>query len=264
MSEVVLTGISSSDPVPGVYLETVLGAGPAALGGLPRSVLVLANKSSAGSGAVETLYGPDTNVPLTNLSDARALFGIGSEAYRACKRFWSVNVSTPLYVMLVAEASGASATGAIEVTGTAAQPGTVEVRALDQSFSVGFAQGDGYESIASAIASAINSRLDLPVVAVATLGDVDLTARNVGLRGRVAPHARIHGRGNDHGAVKGQSLCRQHVARCAVGQPKKRVSRCRSHHQSLSVLPRLQMRKNILPRRKHVFVDGGCAQRFKQ
>ena len=70
---------------------------------------------------------------------------------------------------------------------------------------------------------------------------------NVGLRGWVGPHAWVHGRGDHQWPVKGQNLRGQHVARRAVRQTEQGVSRCRSHYQSLRVLSRFKVGKNILP-----------------
>lgn len=59
------------------------------------------------------------------------------------------------------------------------------------------------------------------------------------------PHARVHGRGQHQGAVKGQGLGGQHVVCRAVGQPGKGVRRGRGHHQGMGVLARLQMGEDV-------------------
>ena len=79
-------------------------------------------------------------------------------------------------------------------------------------------------------------------------GTALLQQGHISLGGRVGPHARVHGRGDHHWPVKGQCLRGKHVARRAVRQTEQNVSRCRSHHQRLRVLPRFKVRKNILTR----------------
>src|SRR5690242_13177026 len=99
MAIVSLTGLSLSDPVPGEYLQINFAQGEASAGTSVYSVLLMGNWIDDGysSALSNTVYGPDTTVPMTSESDAIALFGQGSELHRMIKRFMVVNKSTPLY-----------------------------------------------------------------------------------------------------------------------------------------------------------------------
>lgn len=184
MAEITITGLASNDPVPGVYLEVNFAQGEAPNGSSEYSALIIANKTTAGSASAATVYGPTTAVPLASEADAITLFGIGSEAHRMYKRFTKLNQSTPVSVICPAEASGEKATGTFTVSGTATKAGTLRVNLLDEVLEVGFASGDGYATIASALADAINGIFDLPFTAsAAASGVVTMTARNYGTRG---------------------------------------------------------------------------------
>jgi phage tail sheath gpL-like len=129
---------------------------------------------------------------LNTLSDASALFGIGSEAYRMVKQFWAINPTTPLYVCLAAS-TGVAGTGTITVSGTASSGGSVEIQVCDTLFQTAFASADGYASVASSVASAINARTELPLTAsAAASGVITLTNKVAGARGaEVRYSARI-------------------------------------------------------------------------
>lgn len=179
-----LTGLSASDRMPGNYVEINFGAGAASGAGAEKKALIIANKSSSGSAAVETLFGPDTVTPMTSEADAKALFGAGSPAHLMVKRFMEVNNSSPLYVMLVSS-TGAAATGTFTISGTATASGSVRFwRDRNDFVDVSFASSDGYSTIVDALDDAINSKVNWDYTAsAAASGVVTLTAKVPGSRG---------------------------------------------------------------------------------
>lgn len=183
MADVVITGLAATDPVPGTYLEINFAQGPASGNESPYEVVILANKTSAGSGTVGTeIYGPDSAVPLQTEAQAIALFGPGSEAHCMWREFTKVNTDSVLRVVLVAEA-GTAATGTFTVATTATGVGTIACYVNDEFCEASIASGDTATTIAVAICAAINSKSWLPVTASNVSGAVTLTAKNLGIRG---------------------------------------------------------------------------------
>ena len=84
-----LTGIPSNYATPGDFLELNLGVGPAGIGTGEYGALIIANKTDAGKGTVDTyVYGPNTDPPAQSETDVIDLAGAGSEAHRLCRRFF--------------------------------------------------------------------------------------------------------------------------------------------------------------------------------
>lgn len=185
MTEVNLTGLGSSFLVPGLdYVEVNYGVGDASGANKVHRVIFLACKSGSGSASVETLYGPDTIVPMSSEADAMALFGAGSPAHIAVRRFMQINQTTPCYVMCPSS-TGSAATGTPAVSGTASAPGYLRFwKDANEFVDVSFATGDGYAAIATNLASAINGRDYWPFTAsAAASGTVTLTAKVTGANG---------------------------------------------------------------------------------
>lgn len=185
MSSIVLTGLATSDPLPGIYLETNFAAGPVAGDSSPLRMVVLANKLAAGSATPATeVYGPDTQTPLQSEADMIALAGAGSEAHRMFLRLARVNKVTSTYWIFVAESAGAAATGTITITGASATAaGNVRVFVGDEFVDVPYAAAATPTTLAAAIVVKVNAKTAWPVTAAAVAGVVTLTAKQKGLRG---------------------------------------------------------------------------------
>lgn len=183
MAEVNLTGLSASDPIPGFYIQENFGAGDASAASTVYPTLIIANKLSTGSGAVDTLYGPDTATPCTNEADLTALSGSGSEAHRDGRRYWAVNKVTPTYFMFPAESAGAAATGTATFTTTATSNATARFWCGDEFVDAPINNGDAVATVATAVAAAINAKTHWPITAAAVAGAVNVTAKQKGLRG---------------------------------------------------------------------------------
>lgn len=187
MSTINLVGFSSSDPVPGEYVEVNFAQGDASLSSGIYAALLLANKTSAGSATADTVvYGPTTPTSLGSESDCIALFGAGSEMHRAYRRFIAVNKTTPIYALAVSEGgSSVAATGTVTVSTTATGAGTLRIWVGDEFVDTGFVSGDNVTTIAAAAVVNINARTYWPCTASNVAGVITLLAKQGGLRGNL-------------------------------------------------------------------------------
>lgn len=196
MSDIVIAGLSTSDPLPGVYLDLQFAQGNAAGSSSLREILILANKISTGTAVESTMiYGPDSDDPLQTEDNAKTLFGEGSEAHVMWKAANSANKDTVIRVLAVPEGGGAvKATGTITYTTNATGAGYTRVWVADEYVDVPFLSGDTVTTIAAAVVSAINAKPHWQVTATNLVGVVTITARNGGVRGNFIRYmARIFG-----------------------------------------------------------------------
>ncbi len=181
-----LTGLAANDPVPGNYLEINFAQGAASLGTATYPILLLGNKTTAGSATTNTVvYGPNASsaLPFSTMQDAITLFGQGSELHRMFRRVTKINTVTPIYAVAVAESVGVAATQVITFTTQAAANGAARYYMGDEFVDCGIVSGDSVTTIATAMKLAINSKLDWPVTANNSSGVLTVTAKNLGLRG---------------------------------------------------------------------------------
>lgn len=182
--DIVVTGLASNDPVPGVYLETNFAQGPAAGSSGQRAALLIGNKLAAASAVADTvIYGPDTPVPCVTEGDVIALFGNGSPLHRAFKRFTKINQVTPLYFLAVTPSAGTAATLTITLTGTASGDGNIKVMFDETSVDCRVTSGDTANSIATNLAAKLNERADWPFTATPSTNTVVCTMKVPGPRG---------------------------------------------------------------------------------
>lgn len=183
-ANIVLVGLASSDPVPGVYLGIEFAAGPVSGDGSPLTMIVFANKTSAGSATTNTeIYGPDTQTPLQSETDMIALAGPGSEAHRLFLRMAPINNVTSTYWVFVTESAGTAATGTVTITGPATSAGVVKVWVGDEFIEAAFASAATATDIAAAIVAAVNAKTHWPCTASNAAGVVTLTSKQKGPRG---------------------------------------------------------------------------------
>ncbi len=180
-----LVGLAANDPVPGNYAEINFAQGPASAGTATYAILLIGGKLSTGSATAGTvIYGPDTPITLSSEADYIALFGAGSELHRMGRRVLAVNVSVPIYAIVVAEGTTpTAATGAITFSATATGAGSVRIWVGDEFCDAGFASGDNVTTIATAAKAAVNAKTWWPVTADNSAGVLTLTAKQGGLRG---------------------------------------------------------------------------------
>lgn len=168
--------IDTSYKVPGSFVQVSLGAGPRSPATGAMRVLLVGNKSAAGTGVAATLYevaGPD---------DVKTLAGVGSELHRMAIAFFNVFKTGRLFIVIVATA-GTAASQAIAFTGTATADGAVEVWISGERVVVPITTGDTHTAVAVNVAAAINAKPVLPCTATAATGTATATARCTGPRG---------------------------------------------------------------------------------
>ena len=172
--------------IPGSYTEFNYYAGPNGLPANIQKVLLIGDKSSAGSLAV------NKPTAVSSEQEAISLAGAGSvlmQMYKAAKKAWKYAQIT---LLRHAEVTGSAATWAFTFAGTATKPGKVSVICNGVEYAVGVktdnldtvaVDPDDCGKVAVNLAEVINNTPDAPFTAVATLddsiptGEVVLTAK---------------------------------------------------------------------------------------
>jgi len=180
-------GLTSSGPLPGIFIEINFAQGPSNGSGLTRAILALANKSAAGTATVDSaIYGPDSVTPLQTEAQMITLGGPGSEAHRMYRRMAAITggqSGPPVYWLFVTESVGSKATGTVTIVNTATGDATHRLWVGDEYVDTGIVSGDLIGTIATAIAASVNAKTHWPVTAAVVAGEVTLTAKQNGLRG---------------------------------------------------------------------------------
>ena len=127
---------------------------------------------------------PDVPVPVPSVADARQLFGYGSMLDGMVDFFTKNNFAQELWVVPIKEATaGVAATGKMTVTAAAVSAGTLPVYVSGRRVQVFVAAGEDMDTTATNIAAAITADPSMPVTAVATAAEVDLTCKWKGVEG---------------------------------------------------------------------------------
>ena len=123
-------------------------------------------------------------VAVSSTAMAKTLFGRGSQLARMVEAYRNTDVLGTLYCIPLDDDEGAApATAKVIVTGDASESGTVFLYIGADLVRVGVSAKDSAQTVATAIATAINGKGDLPVTAESDEGTVTLTARNAGTLG---------------------------------------------------------------------------------
>jgi len=185
VASIPLTGLAANDPIPGEYAEISFAQGAASSGTNTYPVLLIGNKTSAGSATADTvIYGPDTPVSFTSETDAIALAGTGSELHKMIRRFLAVNTTSPLYFIAVSEGgSNTIATGTITVATNATSGGVLRIYVGDEFVDTGIVSGDTPTTIATNAIAQVNAKTHWAATATNSAGVITLTSRQGGLRG---------------------------------------------------------------------------------
>jgi len=176
-------GIPSTLRVPFVYAEFDSTNAQQGLDTLPYKVLLIGQKTSAGSkAAVGSGTGQAWRV--TSAAQAAQFFGAGSQLALMAAAYFANNQVTEVHGIAVAEPSGgAAATGTVAITGTASAAGTLALYIGGQVVQVGVAAAATAANVATALNTAINALISLPVTSTVSTGTVTLTAKNTGVIG---------------------------------------------------------------------------------
>lgn len=161
--------------VPGVYVEVDNSGAVQGTPAMRKPVLLVGLRRSTGTIAAEVV------TPITAASQGALYFGHGSQLAQMIEAFVAVNENAELYaVALNEDAAGVKATNTITVTGTATEDGTINLVAGGRKVAVAVANGDGQNTIASAIKAAFDEDVDLPFAAGVASNVVTNTARHKG------------------------------------------------------------------------------------
>lgn len=174
--------IDTSNRVPRAYVRVSLGVGRRTTGGSARKILLVGNKTSAGSMLDET---PEQ---VFSEDEVIAKAGDGSELHRMYLKTIAANRTAQITLVAVTESAGANATATITFVGTATKNDTFILHVGDRKWSVPVYTGDAIADIAGRVVDAINgvygaNTKGLPFTASVSGGVVTLTAKQKGPRG---------------------------------------------------------------------------------
>jgi phage tail sheath gpL-like len=170
--------IPASNRVPGVYLRVSLGVGVRSAGDNPRTILLLANKTSAGVGT------PDTVVyDIPDEETAISLGGVGSELHRSYRAIARANPSAIVKAIIVTESAGTAASATVTFTGSATASGTLRMWIAGEYVDLPIASGDANTASATALKNLIEDQSAWPVTVGVAAGVVTITAKHKGPRG---------------------------------------------------------------------------------
>ncbi len=169
--------IPSNVRVPLVYIEFDNSRAVQGTPAISHQLLVFGQRLAVGSVAAD--------VPTRITSDAQAedAFGRGSMLAEMLLALRQANRYTGTWaIALDDDGAAAAATGNIDTSGTATRSGTLNVYIGGKRVRVGISSGDTGDTVATALATAINADTTLPVTAQinSEATQVDLTARNKG------------------------------------------------------------------------------------
>lgn len=183
-ASIVLVGLGANVPNPGSYIELDFAQGPAGGYGQPRTILLLGNKTSAGTATNDTVvYGPDTQTPCQTEADVITLFGTGSQLHRMMLRATKVNPNATYYYVAVTSSTGANASATMTIATSATSNGNHRFWCVDEFVDTTINSGDSPTTIAANIVTSINGKSRWPVTASSSSGVVTITAREPGPEG---------------------------------------------------------------------------------
>lgn len=183
-SNIVIPGLSSTTKRPQFAAETKYAAGQITAGSIPLTLLLVGNKTSAGS-----MTADGTPQLITSADDVDLLAGPGSEigtlAYGIDGNGGAL--ATPgnaIWIACVTEASSgpAAATATVTIAGSWTAAGTLKYRVSGALLTIGVGATDTVTLVAAAIKDAINGNTKLPFTAANTAGVLTITTKNLGLR----------------------------------------------------------------------------------
>lgn len=162
--------------VPGQYLEFNNTQAQQGLVTVPQRILLIGQKLAAGSAAA------GVPIAVQSADQVGALAGRGSMLHQMARQLFAVNMFTPVYILPLADAMGASAsTRTVTLAGTATENGEIALYVGDTRYSIPVALGATAASLATAIETVIAADADAYVTADAVAAVVTLTARNAGI-----------------------------------------------------------------------------------
>jgi phage tail sheath gpL-like len=180
-------GVPISHKRPGSFVQILFGASANGAGGNTRYVLLLGNKTTAGSATVDT-----EEVLLTGVADAVTYFGEGSELHLMARAAFILAPGATIKAIAVTTATGVAASGTITVGTAATAAGTAYFWIHGVEIAVAVLSGDPVATISANVAAQINAKSsELNVTATSAIDGagpnykVTITARHIGTRGNL-------------------------------------------------------------------------------
>jgi phage tail sheath gpL-like len=194
MTSPISIGVPTEYPVPGDFLQINFGVGPGGADQGAYGVLIVANKTTAGSGTVDTVvYGPNSTPSLQTETDVITLAGSGSEAHRMWLRVRSVFdlaatlgvTPPPIYMVFPTESVGGQASLDSLIANTSTAASVLRYYCEDDFVDVQITNGQTVNSIGAALVAAINNQTRWPITAGFNTGTgvMTVTAKQHGPRG---------------------------------------------------------------------------------
>lgn len=176
---------------PGVFPEFAFVAAAQSLVPLPLRLVIVAEKTSAGTATIET------PIQVFDEADADTKSGQGSLGAILCRtaiRQATLSGASPeIWICPIAEPGGGTATQeTVTITVTTASAGTLIFTVAGRQVVVGVSAGDGQNAIASAVKSALDAMKSvIPFTASVTNNVVTVTATTKGVNGNDAAFANV-------------------------------------------------------------------------
>lgn len=178
VAQTIVVGLNPNGKRPAALWAVNPGVGASDLSAIPRFLLLVGNKTSAGSAVADQ----DLNEIFPN-TDINALYGARSELawmIRMARKYPGVRIKA----IACAEAGGATAaTLTITVTGTAGSNGTLRFYLATKTINVTVPSGTTQNATAALIQAAFDADLEIPVTATVLNNVVTLTVANASVRG---------------------------------------------------------------------------------
>lgn len=178
--DVSLTGVSADNPIPAVYGEIRFAQGESNGDHGPKTVLIIAPKTSDGSITVDTeIYGP-----IASEDDALVKVGARSPARAMIRKFLAHCKSALVYVVCPTEATGSAAVDKITISfSSGSNPtaaGVATITFAGETASYAYTTSDTATTIAAGLVSAFNAKTWLPATAANALGVITITGSIAG------------------------------------------------------------------------------------
>ena len=163
---------------PGIFAEIDNSGALSGLAGKESVMLVIGRKTDDGTAAVEK----PVEISVKG-EEADSLFGAGSEAARMIAAVRKNNTFNRLFCIPLANSTGTAAEQTITLTVDNPKAGAVYLYIAGRRIVVDVTTASTAETLAEAIAAAINVKTETPVTAAAADGVVTCTAKCKGLSG---------------------------------------------------------------------------------
>lgn len=186
-----LTGMPSTQPIPGDFVEVRFAQGQSAGDAGVKKVLLIGPKLSTGTITADTEIGG----PYASSDEVSDVAGTGSVAHRMAKKFFQIagagGGAFELYILCPTESAGVAASGAITFATTPTGAGVASVIAAGVQYDYAYTASDTVTTVAAGLKAAINADVDAPFTADNSAGVLTLTAKIKGPEGNTI---RIYGR----------------------------------------------------------------------